>query len=128
MPKQKLEIEIEVPDGYRCVGFGHALPGTMFLTSEGGVDVWRNCGWGGEASNGQYFILERVELWRPATVADVIRSLQGEKVVVRFADSDRDWKTGRRLEGVSTTGMYEWFDGRFCWELCEVLDTEDSSQ
>ena len=124
MPKQKLEIEIEVPDGYRCLGFGHVLLGTLFLNSNSGVDRWNLS----DPSKGQYFILERVERWRPATVEDVIRSLKGEEVVVRFADSDREWKAGRRLKGVSTTGIYEWFDGQFCWELCEVLDTEDSSQ
>lgn len=124
MPKQKLEIEINVPDGYRCVGFGHVLPGTKLLGENGDAYTWH----GKEPSKGQYLILERIEHWRPATVEDVIRSLQGEKVVVRFADADRDWKTDRRLQGVSTTGIYKWFDGRFCWELCEVLDTEDSSQ
>lgn len=130
MPKQKLEIEIEVPGGYRCVGFGHALPGTLFLSSHSGVNYWDLS----DPTTGQYFIaeierVERVEHWRPATVEDVIRTLQGEKIKARFRDSERCvWLVNRNLCGIVGDEFYKWYDGKDCWCLCEVLDTEDSSQ
>lgn len=125
MPKQKLEVEIEVPDGYRCVGFGHALPGTLFLNSNSGVDCWNLS----DVSKGQYFILERVERWRPATVEDVIRSLQGEDVKARFRGPATEEWCGGKLCGVREYDKYEtWLCQHMGWRDCEVLDTPESTQ
>lgn len=125
MAKQKLEIEIEVPDGYRCVGFGRALPGTSYVAPDGRVNAWE----GENPTAGQYLILSPIERWRPATVEDVIRSLQGESVIARFRWRASDEWCGGKLCGLREYDKYEtWLCQHMGWRECEVLDTEDSNQ
>lgn len=53
--KQVIEVEVDVPDGYRCVGVGRAKNGDVFMPDheDGKVDVWF-----GYPSMGIYFLLE----------------------------------------------------------------------
>lgn len=125
MPKQKLEIEIEVPDGYRCVGFGHALPGASYMAPDGFVCVWD----GVNPTAGQYVIISPIERWRPATVDDVIRSLQGQDVDARFRGPATNQWVGGKICGFREYDKYgRWLCQHKSWEHCEVLDTQDSSQ
>jgi hypothetical protein len=116
MPKQKIEIEVDVPEGWKIVRYEKPEVGEHFISLPGTVAKWRapnNC-------RNAYPIVERVEQWRPATVDDVIRSLQGEKVAARFYNAPYDLIYGT-LCGFSETAKHKWINEASRYQFCEVL-------
>ena len=118
MSKQKIEIEIDIPDGYEFVRFGSVGKGDCFINSLGNVDSWTFEG----TSPHLMFVVKKVERWRPANLADVVLLMRGETVEARFRDSAKqDW-TYARLDGFRRRPAACWYSPCESWIFCEVKE------
>lgn len=110
-------VEAEVPEGYEMTGeLRGPRHGEYFLNSDGNAE---EC----YTSFGMHrIILRKTERWRPATVADAIRALQGQTVKARFRDfHNRDW-IPNVLMGAVPGSAYPWGSPNENYRHCEVLD------
>ncbi len=119
-------VEAEVPEGFEMTGeLRSPQKDEFFLNSDGLPEL---C-YGG--FNVHRIILRKTETWRPATVSDIIRALQGATVTARFRDyAETAWAPGT-LVGGAPSAYYPWVnqtmgsEGRKRYEnyrFCEVLD------
>lgn len=56
MPKQKIEIEIDIPEGYEFVAHRKALHGETYINNHGNISVWT-----GGKSHGVYSIVRKTK-------------------------------------------------------------------
>lgn len=119
-------VEAEVPEGYEMTGeLRGPKYGEYFINSDGNVE---ECYTGFGVHR---IILRKTERWRPATVEDAIRALQGQTIKARFRDFiDREFILGS-LVGVVPGSRFPWgsrasdSEGGSVFEnyaYCEVLD------
>jgi hypothetical protein len=119
-------VEAEVPEGFEMTGeLRNPQKDEFFLNSDGLLELCYS------SFNVHRIILRKTETWRPATVSDITRALQGATVKARFRDySDYTWVQGI-LVGGAPNANYPWtsrtmdFGSREKYEnfrFCEVLD------
>jgi hypothetical protein len=119
-------VEAEVPEGFEMTGeLRSPQKDEFFLNSDGLPELCYS------SFNVHRIILRKTETWRPATVSDIIRALQGATVKARFRDyTDRVWVPGVLAGGVPGS-TYSWASrtpypsGGDMFEnfrYCEVLD------
>lgn len=106
MAKQKVEVEIEVPEGYEPKV---EIELSTHPTTGGGLA--REVRVRGNAC------VIYTKKWRPATIDDLKRC-ENNDVLARFRDFQHDWELGC-LKGW-TNGQWEDEDGT-SWAHCEVL-------
>lgn len=124
----KQTIELEIPEGYEVVEMRDVRKGDVYMPNFTPNYLIA----AGDHNNGyKYPILRKTEQWRPATVADAIRALQGQTIKARFRDFiDREFILGS-LVGVVPGSRFPWgsrasdSEGGSVFEnyaYCEVLD------
>lgn len=128
MPKQTIEIEVDVPEGWYVIDIGHAKQHDYYI-EYGTVRQWTPA----HISGCVYAIVEPAEAWRPATVDDVIQSLQGEPVKARFRDSETETYYYETLCGYQRPDKKKnclayWIGSQSRYLLCEVLSKEAASE
>lgn len=127
---KKITVEIDVPEfeGYEFVRYGMPLEGEFYLSPNSNMVLTASRFFTPGVPGYSRPVYRKAIKWRPATLADVQRALDGETVVARFADFKDDWTVStRHLVGVTCTtgGRRNWYSNGTCyWNHCEVLESE----
>lgn len=108
MAKQIVEIEADIPEGYRAVAYGSVRKGEHYIGRGGEVAVWNWI----ENSNQYWLILEKIEpRYRPAELPKDFNE------IVEFSDDGLMWfsfklvgQCGSRMCGLNDRGESEPFD------------------
>lgn len=110
--------EFEVPEGYELTGeFRVPREDEYFVNSNGKLEQQ----WAGLIDQPRA-ILRPALKWRPATVEDAIRALQGNTTRARFRDRpDQRWKESH-LRGMVSQSDWPWGSDDENYKVCEVLD------
>jgi hypothetical protein len=126
---KKITVEIDVPEfeGYEFVRYGMPVRDEYYLSTSGNKLLQESTAFeSGKIPRYPRPVYQKAVKWRPATLADVQRALDGETVAARFGDDGKEW-TGhlvpRHLVGVccTTGGRRNWYSSGTCyWNHCEV--------
>ena len=127
--REQLIISVNVPIGYRAVDYRILHKGDKYLLNEKRrhttVIEWPY----DHDSLECHVVVEAVEVWRPATVKDVIHCLNGGTVKARFRDNDKySWHLSDKVLGCakyfgSLSGYY-WLAGNGeRYRYCEIKST-----
>jgi len=111
-------VEANIPDGWEMTGeLRCPVKNEWFLNSNGDPELTR-C----EQYGLHRIILRPAPKWRPATVEDAIRALQGNAIRARFRDRpDQRW-TESHLRGMVSQSDWPWGSDDENYKVCEVLD------
>lgn len=115
MPKQKFEVELDVPDGYEIVDYRHAGTGDLYIGVAGAVR-WMFFGHSAE----KQFILRKVPVYRdPVLPADWGKT-------ARFSHDGKEWVDGRLASyaALNADDKNRWGASGtpFWYKFCQVLD------
>jgi len=118
--KTKIEIEVDIPEGYEFLSYRHAFAGESFIDSKGNITTWGL----GLASPCKYIIVIKIKEWVPIDPTKVTLSML--PLTARFNDTRKEgmW-VERCLIGISEVFCDEvrFVDKTGCsWEFCEVLE------
>lgn len=114
MPKQKFEVEVDVPDGYEIVDYRHAGTGDLYIGVAGAVR-WMFFGHSAE----KQFILRIIPKYRdPVLPADWGKP-------ARFSDDGKEWVEDT-LRGYCKfkrqPDEYVWSVDKRFYKFCQILD------
>lgn len=83
METEKQEIEIDVPKGWKAVGFRRVKSGEYYVRFSPLTPIkWTDT----PVSCGHYIVVEKVPVFRGVTLEDFARVLAGQVVRIRFSD------------------------------------------
>ena len=116
--KTKLEIEVDIPEGYEFLSYRHAFTGESFIDGKGNIATWGL----GFASPCKYLIVIKSTEWVPIDLTMITMSMlplaarfRGGGVVNCYLMGIR-W-VGSELRFVDKKG--------FSWKFCDVRVAPD---
>ena len=142
---KKIDVSVEIPvfDGFEFARFGHPEQANerYWIPGDGvshGDTLSKDNVTHVNANNGclprMIYRPIKVDKWRPATMDDVQRVMNGETVIARFTDVHPSYRTeaswvgadkDKKLRGINyqKDGILKWW-ATYMWSYCEVLESE----
>lgn len=121
MATQKIEIELNIPEGWEFVGYRYAKVGECSVDA-GRAPYQTPKLWTIESAFRQ-FIVRMKRTWRPATIEDAVRAIRGEVVEARFRDIEFNQWEEYRLKGYVAGNDFPWKTCFSAFNYCEVLES-----
>jgi len=125
METTKQTVEIDIPKGWKFVGFRKVKAQEYYMR----FDPNRPEKWpGSEVSSGMYVVVEKVPVYRKVTLDDLAKVIAGQTVRVRFSDPGVTPVMGS-LGGIAVGNLGQVFylsTTRTSWAFAEIEVTDDA--